>query len=267
MRRSRYTGPISVVLFAFILFFIAYYLKVAETVSAVYGGAGIGLDGVLAISLFFILESAVLYFMVMDGGHSIGNAILCTSLFLIISFLSYFTVLFNLIGAPTVFLLAPLYWYGRKGRTARSTVKFLLIKGKNLGDNIVLGVATFFLIAGITLAIILTLNLFGMADQENVKEKIIALPDYVFPVAVLLSPFAEELFFRGFLRKKTGPLLSSFVFAMFHFGYGSSVEVIIAFFIGAILCSVTAWRKNLVPAIVAHGLFNLSTLTMMRFFA
>ena len=267
MRRSKWTGPISIVLFAFVLFFIARYVGVAETVSAVYEGSGAGFYGLLLLSVFFIAESSVLYFIAIDDRFNIWNTVLCASLFLALSFLSSFTVFLNLVGAPAVFLLAPLYWYGRKGMTVTSAMDLLLVNKKDFWKNVLVGVVLFLFITGATIAIILALNLFGIADQEKVRDKITALPDYIFLIAVLFSPFAEELFFRGFLRRETGPILSSAIFGLFHIGYGSVVQVIAAFFIGFFFCYATTWRKNLVPAVVAHGFFNLSSLIMMRFFS
>ncbi len=74
--------------------------------------------------------------------------------------------------------------------------------------------------------------------------------------------FAEEVFFRGFLAKHAGALVSSVLFALAHFAYGSVVEVAGAFALGLVLAAAFGQNKNLVPNILAHFFYNLVFLTV-----
>lgn len=85
-----------------------------------------------------------------------------------------------------------------------------------------------------------------------------------------LGPFAEELFFRGFLynalRRRTVPLaavlLQALAFALMHYGttYGNLVQVGLVFLMGLVLAGVYEWRKTLWAPILLHGLYNFLTL-------
>lgn len=67
---------------------------------------------------------------------------------------------------------------------------------------------------------------------------------------------AEEIFFRGFLTKKTGALFSSVVFGLAHAGYGSATEIIGATILGFVLAKAFQKNKNLLPNIAAHFTYN-----------
>lgn len=81
------------------------------------------------------------------------------------------------------------------------------------------------------------------------------------PIVILIAPVVEEIFFRGFIypafRKKMGVawgiLLSSLVFALFHFEPYQIPPLLV---IGAILAFIYERTRSLVPAIVLHGLNN-----------
>jgi len=97
---------------------------------------------------------------------------------------------------------------------------------------------------------------FGLNDTSLVEKKIVGLTPGIIAYLVFVRSSAEEIFFRGFLVKKTGIVVSSAIFSIAHYGYGSVAEVIGAFSLGLIL----AWnfKKNgcLIPNIVAHILYN-----------
>lgn len=84
---------------------------------------------------------------------------------------------------------------------------------------------------------------------------------------VVVTPFAEELFYRGLLfgsmwpRLGTGwaAVISAALFGASHFG-GGAVLVPILFVFGLIQALVFRWRRSLLAPIVAHGAFNLIAL-------
>lgn len=81
--------------------------------------------------------------------------------------------------------------------------------------------------------------------------------------AVVLAPFTEEIFFRGFLygaiRARVGPvpaaLISSVIFALVHgYTFAGFVHV---FGFGLIFAWIYQRTGSLLPGMVAHGLLNL----------
>jgi membrane protease YdiL (CAAX protease family) len=86
----------------------------------------------------------------------------------------------------------------------------------------------------------------------------------------------EELFFRGFLmtrlRRATGGwiagvLLSSGVFVALHALTQAPAALIMIAILSLIFSLVTIWRRSLVPAIVAHTLFDLTQVAGLYYIA
>lgn len=106
----------------------------------------------------------------------------------------------------------------------------------------------------------------GFTDLEkvgNVIEKLKQTQPALLIYLLVARVFVEEFFFRGFLSKKTGALVSSLAFAAAHFTYGSMAEVIGAFVLGYILAKAFEKNKTLVPNILAHMLYNVFTLLLL----
>lgn len=74
------------------------------------------------------------------------------------------------------------------------------------------------------------------------------------------SGLGEEIFFRGFLQPRLGNLLTSTVFALPHFGYGSVSEVVVVFALSLCLGALYRWTRNLWAPVAAHFAFNLLNL-------
>ncbi|MFH1224736.1 MAG: type II CAAX endopeptidase family protein [Candidatus Diapherotrites archaeon] len=103
------------------------------------------------------------------------------------------------------------------------------------------------------------LTIAGMNDLNLVQEKLGFLknqPIYIFGYLIIVRVFSEEVFFRGFLAKKTGIWVSSAFFALAHFGYGSIAEILGAFVLGALLAHAYRANKNIIPGIFAHMAYN-----------
>lgn len=79
-------------------------------------------------------------------------------------------------------------------------------------------------------------------------------------IIVLIAPFLEEMFFRGFLLRSLtnkigimyGSLLSAIIFAVFHMQWQSIIPIII---LGLIINSIVLRSKSIWPAIYFH-MFN-----------
>lgn len=98
----------------------------------------------------------------------------------------------------------------------------------------------------------------NLNDLEKVSEIALELKKSYLLLAYLLifRIFAEEIFFRGFLVKKTGVIISSILFALAHIGYGSIIQVFGAFILGLILALNFKLNKSLIPNILAHMAYN-----------
>ena len=66
----------------------------------------------------------------------------------------------------------------------------------------------------------------------------------------------EEAFFRGFLQPRVGLWLSTILFAISHFSYGLPFLVLGVFCISVVIGRTMQRSNDLIPCIVAHGVFD-----------
>lgn len=107
----------------------------------------------------------------------------------------------------------------------------------------------------------------GFNDQQKVMEKVNDLPLLVLALAVFLAPITEELFFRAMLVPRAGIILSSLLFGLLHFSYGSVVEIVGVFTIGMLLAAIFRISKSIVPCIAIHLIYNFLSIAMMKLMA
>ena len=120
-------------------------------------------------------------------------------------------------------------------------------------------------LASFTIGIILVLA--KLDDTYKVAEAVSKLKfmPIVLVYILVVRVTAEEVFFRGFLVKRAGIVLSAALFALAHLMYGSIAEVIGAFILGLILAKAFQLNKNLYPNILAHIAYNIAALTLFYF--
>lgn len=126
------------------------------------------------------------------------------------------------------------------------------------------GIAAFLCLILVSIAINIILYLAGINDSQKTLDMIGKFPLYILVFAVLFAPISEELFFRAFLTNKIGILGAAAVFGLSHIMYGSVTEIMGAFFIGLFLSIVYKYSKSIMPVIIAHFLFNLTSLLMAK---
>ena len=73
---------------------------------------------------------------------------------------------------------------------------------------------------------------------------------------VLSAMTVEEAFFRGFLQKRLGLIASTLLFAVAHAGYGQPLLLVGVTIISLIIGTTFYRTKNLLPGIIAHGVFD-----------
>jgi membrane protease YdiL (CAAX protease family) len=73
---------------------------------------------------------------------------------------------------------------------------------------------------------------------------------------VLSAMTVEEFFFRSFLQKRIGLIASTVLFALAHFTYGNPL-MLIGVTVISLVIAITFYRtKNVIPGILAHGVFD-----------
>ena len=105
---------------------------------------------------------------------------------------------------------------------------------------------------------------YGYQEDLGMVSNIIYQLDIVEVLVIMtLASFIEEIFFRGYLQRKTNIWVASFVFGYFHIIYGSLSEVVGAFAMGMILGKGYEKTNNLFSPILAHFIYNLLTVILI----
>ena len=164
----------------------------------------------------------------------------------------------------------------RRGLTVRSVG--LSLSGAPL--NIAIGLAVLVAVYGLIAVIMLLLWLLWPEVvgemQENARRIMELVPNLrpveFVPLSALIGVY-EELVFRGFLmtrlRRATGGwtiavVLSTAVFAGLHAFEQTPVALVIVAILSLVFSLVTIWRRSIVPAVIAHALFDLSQLLLLH---
>ncbi len=166
-----------------------------------------------------------------------------------VSYVSYAYIQLFLISLP---LYLSLRWRG-----FRSAMAQFGIRREGLFRNIGIGAAATVLLLIAFEGLLLVFQALGLNDMQNITQTSESFPQFVVVMSFTLTPVAEELFFRGLLFPFAGAFLSSAVFSISHYQYGSVVELVVAFLIGYSYCWLYKKTGSLIPAMVSHALFNL----------
>ena len=78
-----------------------------------------------------------------------------------------------------------------------------------------------------------------------------------FRIAIVVSAMVvEELFFRSFLQPRVGPVAATLMFTAAHGVYGQPLMLVGILVISTVLSLTFARYRNVLPCIVAHGVFD-----------
>ncbi len=165
---------------------------------------------------------------------------------------------FILLFFPLYFL----YFYG-KVVTLKELIKLQGLKRIDWKIFIRNVVILFFLMFIISFAISYVSSLFGVQDLSVVGEKITSLSAIYIIYLFVIRVFLEEWFFRGFLVKRVGVIISSALFACGHILYGSVTEIIGAFVLGVVLARFYQKTGNIWVTFSAHLIYNFIALAFM----
>ena len=164
----------------------------------------------------------------------------------------------------------------RRGQTAQSVG----LSWSGLPLNLTIGLGALVVAYGL-IAVTMQLLWFLWPDMpremvENARRIMELVPKLgpleFIPLTAIIGVY-EELVFRGFLmtrlRRATGGwtiavVLSTAVFTALHAFDQTSSALIVVAILSVVFSVVTIWRRSIVPAIIAHALFNLSQLLLLR---
>jgi len=79
----------------------------------------------------------------------------------------------------------------------------------------------------------------------------------------IVRVFLEEYFFRAFLVPRVGVVVSSVLFGLTHYGYGSAGEIIGAIVLGMILAIAYKQHGRILPNYIGHLLYNLVAISFL----
>lgn len=170
-----------------------------------------------------------------------------------------FYSLFTLHAILTVFLLG---WWLLTSRPPLS--QFLNIQRKRLGESVMIGLAVgvggWILTILIALAAVLILRAADLVPKDAQPPPMIgwlaALPLWKKGMIVFSAMTVEETFFRGWLQKRVGIILSTILFALAHSGFGQPL-LLIGISVISLIIGFTFYRtKNLIPCVIVHGVFD-----------
>lgn len=170
-----------------------------------------------------------------------------------------FYSLFTLHAILIAFLLG---WWLMAGRPP--LLEFFNIQRERPGEAVMTGLAVgvggWMVTIAIALAIALVLQATGLLPKNPQPSATIAwmasLPLWKKILIVLSAMTVEEAFFRGWLQKRIGLIASTLLFALAHSGLGQPF-LLIGVAIISLIIGFTFYRtKNLIPGIIAHGVFD-----------
>jgi membrane protease YdiL (CAAX protease family) len=122
-----------------------------------------------------------------------------------------------------------------------------------------LAIATSALVALVLIAVGYDATAQNAAEPFQVPEVLLwltALPVWRKLIVVAVAMTVEEAFYRAFLQIRLGWALSSVLFALSHGGYGLPTLTASVFAVSLAIGWAMRRRGNLLPCIVAHGVFD-----------
>jgi len=175
---------------------------------------------------------------------------------------------FTLVSLFAVHLILILFltsYYALSGR--RSLLQFLKLASArpaaDLGAGFLIG------LAGWLLTIVVLLIVIGLwyvlwrhgaptpgGEVSPTIVWLVAQPLAVRILIVLSAMVVEELFFRSFLQPRVGALAATLMFTAAHGAYGQPLVLVGILVISTVLSATFALYGNVLPCIIAHGVFD-----------
>lgn len=153
-------------------------------------------------------------------------------------------------------------WWALSGRP--NLKEFLNIRHEKPAEVLAIGTAVgvggWMITLLMAMLVALALQAAGFLDEPPDPPAMIgwmaALPAWKKAMIVLSAMTVEEFFFRSFLQKRVGLVASTILFALAHFTYGNPL-LLIGVTVISLIIGITFYRtKNVIPGILAHGVFD-----------
>ncbi|HVR44336.1 MAG TPA: CPBP family intramembrane glutamic endopeptidase [Thermoanaerobaculia bacterium] len=168
----------------------------------------------------------------------------------------------SLFSLHVLLLLFLAGWWILTGRPPVS--RFINLVPGTLKHSVVLGVgvgvAGWMLTIAIALGVGAALNAAGMLPDDLRPSPVIpwmaALPVWKKSLIILSAMTIEEAFFRGWMQKRFGLVVSTILFAISHAGYGQPLLLVGVTVVSAVIGYTFYRTRNLWPCIIAHGVFD-----------
>jgi len=219
----------------------------------------------LIIGTFFLIFiiPIITFFILIDSTQLIEN----------LEIPEVITIVTQLFIIIILFILVPFAWYYIVNKLK---FKDILIRIKLVSENIDKAFL-WGLFAAIISFIIIFIIEFALIKLGQKPQDLSNIPDlqrlFSWPVLfflVTIQPIGEEIFFRGFLFEKienfAGGILAifftAFLFGLAHMSYGKIFPVLMPILMGIVLGFVVYKTKNLYSSIIAHVVFNVTSLTL-----
>ena len=172
-----------------------------------------------------------------------------------------------------VFILVPFAWYFFVNNLKLKDIfKRIKLVSENIDKAFLWGLFAAIVIFIIIFVIEFALIKMGQKSQDlsNIQDiqRLFSWPVLFFLVAI--QPIGEEIFFRGFLFEKleyfsggiAAIFITAFLFGLAHMSYGKIFPVLMPIIIGIVLGYIVFKTKNLYSAIIAHIVFNVTSLSL-----
>jgi membrane protease YdiL (CAAX protease family) len=152
----------------------------------------------------------------------------------------------------------------------------LNLRKEGINNAILWGIITIIIAFGITITIglvYLFVTKINPSTLSNIPDlqQLFSMPSLY--LIVIIQPFCEEFFFRGFLLEKItkvggttiAVVTTALLFGISHLTYTYAYTAIVAVFLGLLFAVVVLKTKNLYSSIFAHTIINITSLTLYFF--
>jgi membrane protease YdiL (CAAX protease family) len=187
--------------------------------------------------------------------------------------LLFFQFLFVFAGL----ILVPLLWYKLVNQISlKEMFAKLNLRKEGINNAILWGIITIIIAFGITMTIglvYLFVTKINPSTLSNIPDlqQLFSIPSLY--LIVIIQPFCEEFFFRGFLLEKItkvggttiAVVTTALLFGISHLTYTYAYTAIVAVFLGLLFAVVVLKTKNLYSSIFAHTIINITSLTLYFF--
>ncbi|MBV9492749.1 MAG: CPBP family intramembrane metalloprotease [Acidobacteria bacterium] len=172
------------------------------------------------------------------------------------------TPFYSLFGLHAILVVFLVGWWLLSGLPSIGT--FLNLRREKLGEatlaGFAIGVGGWMITIAVAIVVALLLSAAGLIPKNMKPSPMIgflaAMPIWKKILIVLSAMTVEEAFFRGWLQKRIGLIASTLLFASAHVTLGQPL-LLIGVFVVSLIIGTTFYRtRNLLPGVIAHGVFD-----------